>query len=432
MDSNATDYRDIRQAIAELEIVDCHEHILRRERTEDILVFLASFYMADDFRSAVGEVAAAEITDPSRPLDDRWPRFSQAWDATRFTGYGLGTRTAIERLFGTDEISLENLHEWQERMPDFSEPSAFDRWITDAKIVASVSDNWPDPGAIWNGTFTPLPWQRLAISLPGLHSLTRRKDIEPLEQACGRTVTSLGEYVKLCGDLFERWIAAGAVAMKDQSAYTRTIGFDMPSEAEAERVFNRILSDGRYAAEYDPEQNPLSDFLMHAFMRLARDLNLPVQLHTGHMAGQRNDVRKANAAGLRSLLETHRDVRFDLFHANWPFAGDILFLAKNYSNVSIDMCWAYAIDPVYSRDFLERAVMTVPYTKIHGFGSDLPGTLPHMVWAYSEVARDVIASALAGLVGDGHLSMTDAESVAAAWLHGNPTRFFGLDRSPGS
>ena len=36
----------------------------------------------------------------------------------------------------------------------------------------------------------------------------------------------------------------------------------------------------------------------------------------------------ANAAGLANVLMLHRDVRFDLFHANWPYSGEILFLAK--------------------------------------------------------------------------------------------------------
>ena len=64
---------------------------------------------------------------------------------------------------------------------------------------------------------------------------------------------------------------------------------------------------------------PLDDYLFHAFMRMARDLDLPVQIHTGHMAGIRNDIVKTNAVGLTKAIELHRDVRFDLFHANWPY-----------------------------------------------------------------------------------------------------------------
>ncbi|MFW6262219.1 MAG: amidohydrolase family protein, partial [Spirochaetota bacterium] len=240
----------------------------------------------------------------------------------------------------------------------------------------------------------------------------------------------LDEYVGLCRELAVRWRSCGAVCMKDQSAYTRSIAYRMPTTADAEREFNAMLEDPRSAVAYDATGGALSDYLMHAFMRIAREMDLPVQLHTGHMAGTWNDVAKANAANLRTLLEVHRDVRFDLFHANWPYAGDLLFLAKNYPNVSIDFCWAHQVDPVYSQRMLVQSVASVPYTKIHGFGSDVGGDLPHLTWAYAKLARDGIASALAELVDGGYLGPDDARELAVAWLYENPRAFFRLDLPP--
>jgi len=111
------------------------------------------------------------------------------------------------------------------------------------------------------------------------------------------------------------------VAFKDQSAYERPLSYENPSYGQAEEAFNWFMEDPRRSLSYPDGNRPLGDYLLHQFMRMARDLDLPVQLHTGHMAGIRNEISKANAVHLTRLLELHRDTRFDLFHANWPYGG---------------------------------------------------------------------------------------------------------------
>jgi len=178
-----------------------------------------------------------------------------------------------------------------------------------------------------------------------------------------------------------------------------------------------------------PDAKPLDDYLFHQFMRFARELSLPVQLHTGHMAQIRNRVDKTNAAHLAPVLELHSQVQFDLFHGNWPYMGDLLFLGKNYPNVSLDLCWVNMIDPLYAQELLKRAVMTVPHAKIFGFGGDYFAA-PEFSVAHLRIAREVIASALADLVEAGWLEEEEATRIAADWLYNNPNRFYHLGLPP--
>ena len=427
MQSISSHFGEIRAAISEIPVVDCHDHIARREKIADIYELIVTHYVGNDFCTVIGESGLAFVTDPTHSISERYELFARAWDACRFTSYCGATRRALAKLFGDDEPTLENLEQWSDQIPDFSQPEIFDQFVSEAEIVASISDNWPEPVEVWNGTWSCLPWQQLAIALPPFHDITSRDDITRLERPANRTVTSLAEYESLCGDYFERWIAMGAVAMKDQSAYTRSLAYTMPARADAERAFNRLMADNRYRAEYDPHDNVLSDYLFHSFIRMARDLKLPVQLHTGHMAGPRNDVSRSNAILLAPVLELHRDVNFDLFHGNWPYAGDLLFLAKNFQNVALDMCWAPAVDPIYTKDLLRRALVTAPRTKVHAFGSDVPGTAPQMVWAYSELMRDVVAAALGESIDEGFITASEALETARMWLLDNPSAFFNLD-----
>ena len=48
---------------------------------------------------------------------------------------------------------------------------------------------------------------------------------------------------------------------------------------------------------------------------------------------------------------------------------NLLFVGKNYPNVSINFCPAHQVDPIYSAKKMAQSVATVPYTKIHGIGT---------------------------------------------------------------
>jgi hypothetical protein len=426
MISQAKCFEEIYAYTKELPVVDCHDHAAGREKVEDIIALFAQGYFMSDLTSATSDGEAGLMADASVPLERRAPVFQKAFSRARFTGYGLAVRKAMERMFGFSEVTLNHLKEMQERLPDFSDPGAYDSFYEDAHIVARIADVWPPVKQLVDGSYKKLPGQYLAIGLPGYHNLRNRMDITNHEMVLKRTVTNLDEYLELCRDIFEVWRRNGAVCFKDQSAYGRSIAYRNPTRHEAEILFNRILEDPRYFAPFDPDGNALSDYLMHEFMRIAKEMSLPVQIHTGHMAGIRNDVAKANASGLRSLMEIHRDVSFDLFHANWPYSADILFLIKNYPNAALDLCWTHIIDPIYSRDILIQAVSAVPYSKIHGFGSDVGGTRPHIAWAHCEIAKENIAAALAELVNIDYLQVEEAKQLAAGWLFHNPNRFFKL------
>ena len=129
------------------------------------------------------------------------------------------------------------------------------------------------------------------------------------------------------------------------------------------------------------------------------------------------------------MLELHHQVQFDLIHGNWPYMGDILFLTKNYPNVVLNLSWLHIIDPLYAKEMLERAVVSVPHSKVHGFGGDYHD-LPEYSAAHLKIAREVIASSLADLVERGWLQEDEALNVAADWLFNNPNRFWKLGLEP--
>jgi hypothetical protein len=426
MHGTARSFEELREYCEQTPIVDCHDHTAEAgPKHEDPITALFCGYFPSDIESAGGDAARSALDPKSGSLQKRWRALAPAWERTKHTGYARVTRLVLKEFYGEDEISLASLKRIKDRIPDFSDRKLFDRLLARARIAARLEDTWPDVRTVLDKSLKMSPRGRLMIGLPGYHHLSRADQIQGNVSPLNRTVTSLGEYIEAMREIFKGFKAYGAVGFKDQSAYVRTLAYGNPTMAEAEEVFNWIMADQRRSAQWVDQIKPLSDYLFHAFMRMARDLDLPVQIHTGHMAGIRNDIAKTNAVLLSPLLELHRDVRFDLFHANWPYNGELIYLVKNYPNVSMDFCWANIIDPIYCQNLMKQALSAVPHGKVHGYGSDFGGN-PDRVWAHARIARDNVAIALSDMVQMQYLSLDEAKEVARAWLFGNANAFFRL------
>ncbi len=427
-------FNRLHEQIEGMPVIDCHEHLSGPEARppyKEPIAALAAGYMLSDLHSAglgVSDREVERLVDHDVPTDEKWPLFEKLWHATQHTAYARVTKLVLKNVYGESKLTRTALDRVAGQLAAQDEAVYF-RTLDEAGIRVMLVDvlDWL-PGGL--GSFLdgkknfPQKWRPL-ISLPGLHPTTFTwETIGKVAALANRNITSLDEYLEAVLVVFKRCIERGAIGIKDQSAYERVLAYDLATKDQAERQFNQVLADPRHSLGW-PEGKPLNDYLFHQYMRLARDLDLPVQLHTGHMAGIRNRVDKTNAAYLAPVLEVHRDVRFDLFHGNWPYLGDLLFLGKNYPNVSLDCCWLHIIDPDYAIELLERSVLTLPHSKVHGFGGDY-GDMPEFVAAHLCIARENIAAALTRLVERGWLDEEEAVSLAADWLFNNPNRFFKL------
>ena len=419
-------YDELREFCEGTPIVDCHDHSGEcGPKYEDPIHVVRGGYFHSDLFSALSDAENERLADSSLSLEQRWPILEKAWKRTRHTGYAMVTRMVLKKCYGVEELTLDALKSMEGRLIDLTDEEVFDGLLEEARIVARLGDVWPDVRKVLDGTLRLAPRTRLVISLPGYHNVRSHADVQDRVSPLGRTVTNLDEYVAACREIFEGHKRFGAVAFKDQSAYSRPIDYGNPPRAEAEAVFNWFMEDPTRSASYPDGIRPLDDWLFHQFLRMAAEMVLPVQVHTGHMAGIRNEISKTNAVGLTSVIALHRDVQFDLFHANWPYGDELMFLGKNYPNVAIDFCWANIIDPVYCQRLFQQALSAVPHGKVHGYGSDFGGHADR-AWAHASIARDNIAVALSDMIDGEYLDMDEAKAVARAWLFDNPNDFYRL------
>ncbi len=419
-------FEELRAFCEDQPIVDCHDHSRQcGPKYADPIEVVRGGYFHSDLLSALSDKENAVLADAGRSVEDRWPILEKAWSRTKHTGYALVTRRVLQRFYDVDDVTLDGLKSMEGRLMDLSDAATFEGILDEAKIVARIEDVWPDMAEVLDGTWKMTPRGHLAISLPGYHNVRSWNDVQDRVAPLGRTAVTLDDYLDACREIFARAKDYGAVAFKDQSAYSRPIDYGNPTRGEAEAVWNAFMADPNRSAAYPDGTRALDDWLFHRFLRMAAELDLPVQIHTGHMAGIRNEIAKTNAVGLTGVLHLHREVRFDLFHANWPYGGELLFLGKNYPNASIDFCWANIIDPVYCQRLFCQALSAMPHGKVHGYGSDFGGHADR-AWAHAGIARDNIAIALAEMVEMEYLGLDEAKAVARAWLFDNANAFFRL------
>ena len=420
--SNAKCFPELRQFLDGLPVIETHEHYVKFHECADALDFIVGNYYMSDFMSAGGGEIPKDLT-----ARERYDIFIKYYRKSDKTAYARGMQEGLRQCWGVENLDTFEAYEaFSERLKGRS-AEIYDETMDRLNIRAKVVDIFDMNKYVDGGDKSYSKYCRFAFPLPGFHNIHHKQDLMWLQKyACG-TIARLDDYTEAFDRYLQKCVDFGVVCFKDQSAYRRTLAYGNPSKAEAEKAFCDIVFNPRDMYG-DDRVRALDDWLFQYAMRKAAKYDIPVQLHTGHMAGIRNEIAKTNAAHLIPTLELNSDVRFDLFHGNWPYMDEYLYIGKNYPNVCLNLCWAQSIDPLYCVEFMKRAVVTMPHSKVFAFGGDTG--MIEWVAGYLTLARDNVAIALSELVDSGWLTLREAKQIASDWFFNNPNEFFKLGFEP--
>ncbi len=136
-------------------------------------------------------------------------------------------------------------------------------------------------------------------------------------------------------------------------------------------------------------------------------------------------IDNVRAGQLCPLLLKYPAARFDIFHTSYGHQQELIALAKHFSGVHVDMCWAWGIDPFSACDFLRRMIHAVPINKLFVFGGD--SLYPCNSVAFARQARRWITRALEAEVREGLLTEGVAIALARRFMIENQKDFFKVD-----
>jgi hypothetical protein len=252
------------------------------------------------------------------------------------------------------------------------------------------------------------------------------------ESGLSKLPPTLDEYIaKVIVPTLDRQKHGGAIAIKFEAAYLRSLDFAEPEPAGAARVYARFVNGG---APEKQDYVKMQDVLFRAIAREAGARNMAVHIHTGAGCGSYFDLHTSDPALLGSVFNdpSLRKTNFVMIHGGaGPYTKSASFLVGK-PNVYLDFSeqdWFLSRQAMSAvlRDYLEWFPEKVL------FGTDtFPGP-PEMDWevtAWYTAAngREALAQALSEMMNDGEITRERASQLAHMVMRENAVKLYGLKK----
>lgn len=408
-----------RELLAELEMiktVDCHSHTQLKSvyyETGPFDLFSLTSYFERDIQSTAGKPIYEGATND----EDRWLRLKEVLRKSRNVSYWRHNLVVYQKLFGltVDELSDDNWQQVNEAIRQRSQDQSwYDHVTNDLCNLQTQVRNIPWFESWEKEYFTAILRMESALNL---HNADTRKQ---LEEHTNMPVDSLKSAKQALLTLVKEYLDKGTVGIKLAHAYGRTLHAIPVSDKTASQIFERVVRKDNLNAE-DVKQ--LQDYIIFYLAELAQEMKLVFQIHTG-VQGNWGNIPDSDPLLLIPLLKTFPNVRFDLFHAGYPYSRMLGMLGKHYPNVWLNMAWMYVISMAASRQVLSEWIDLVPGYRILGFGSDV--RFPEMILGHLEMARSCVADVLAEKVEKDFLSEEEALFLGRRMFRDNGMELYGL------
>lgn len=424
--------RQIAQRVEETPFVDTHEHLIEESQRLAGAIdqrFLPCNDWAYLFRSYAAEdlvVSGLPVADLRRFLgpdlgsDEKFQLIAPFWDRIRHTGYAQALRYTFRGLYGEPDLTAQSVPRIAEKYQEMVRPGFYGRVLSLANIEGCHVNSLQrifmetEQPALFDQDISILQLCRCSVA-----------DFARVEAETGRGPTTLEEWLDII-DFYFATYGPRAVAVKSQIAYSRALDFVPVTKAYASRLFpHHADRTGRLHALGPDDVKALQDFLFRYCIEKAGEFGLPVKLHTGVLAGhgvmQLSHTRN-NAADVCRLLQDFPETRFVLMHIGYPYEHEFIALAKHYPNATIDMCWAWIINPIAGVRFLREFLMAAPSNKVFTFGGDYVTVEP--IYGHAFVARRGIAQAISRLVAEGWIAFEESRDLIDRIMRRNARSFF--------
>ena len=390
-----------------IKVIDAHEHQHWPEeypaRQFSFYHLLAASYLAADINCAGAKGFDMAVLDSLTP-GDLWNKYGEALNYTRNTSYYSQFVKGMKKLYGFHDLyfTRENIAELsvniEENYKDYKQ------WFDEAFNKAGYEIMFLDQ--YWKPFNTELDDKYFALVFhinPLISQSSRRpeKDTEPKDiykraSEAGYKINNLDDYLAYCDHLFINNVENKAVCIKNSQAYSRTLFYeDVPYEVA------RILYDKPSQQLTPAEAKKIEDFMFHWIIRKSVEYDLPVQIHTGYLAGNGNVLDNSQPIKLNNLFLKYPDAKFVLFHGGFPWTGEYAALGKMFRNVYLDLVWLSQISREEAVQSLDVMLDCVPYNKFFWGGDS------HLIEESAgalEYCKDVVSEVLAKRIERGLLN----------------------------
>ncbi len=432
-------YKELLKHIENLEVIDTHEHLPcfekdRDKNTDVIREYIFHYFNRDLVTAGLPENDYLKILGCNLSLMEEWNLVEPYWEVARYTGYGRALDISAKELYGIKKISRDTIEDLNDKFLSSFSREHFKLVLKDkSKIKTSLLNVnvLEEEYSIEKNERSIICDKNFFNSVYVISDLVYPRDWEhiiKIEKESGIRICSFDNYLEAVDILIDKAYKLGAVALKNQLAYLRTLSFERVKRSTAEEEFNEIFKNKHFPDFFNRPiciGKNFQDYVMHYILDIANKGNLILQIHTGLQEGNGNIISNSNPVLLSNLFLEYPDVSFDLFHIGYPYQNEITVLAKNFANVYIDMCWAHIVSPNASVNALLEWIDTIPLNKISAFGGDY--CFIDAVYGHLSLARMDVAKTLGIKVSEGLFDIEKAKEISGMLFYNNPLKIFKLE-----
>lgn len=390
-------YTRIRDHTDKIKVINTHEHQhMPGEYGEYKFRFyhlIPASYLAADITSA-GSNGYDWKTMDSLSLDDLWNKYGRALDFSRGTTYYSQFVRGFKKLYDFKDLyfTRENIAQLSPAIE--ANYKNYESWFDKAFNVAGYDLMFLDQ--YWKPFNTEINKKYFSLVFH-INPLVSESSKKPEKDArmgsiykeaieAGYEIKNLDDYLEFCDHLFRKNIDKGAVCLKNSQAYSRTLFYeDVPYE-EAKALYDKPSSILTPA-----QAKKIEDFMFHWIIKQGIKYNLPIQIHTGYLAGNGNQLDNGQPVKLNNLFLKYPEAKFDLFHVGFPWTDEFAALGKMFPNVYLNLVWLPQISREKAITSLDVIFDCVPYNKIL-WGGDC-GLIDESVGSL-EFGKDVVSEVL--------------------------------------
>jgi len=415
-------FRDeILAAIEDTPVVDCHSHTVLRqnyEQTEWNLFNMMAYFKRDMASVIHPDEVDWQVVAPGDTDAERWQWLKGVLAKSRNVSYWRHNMAVYHGLFDFEHEELDDAN-WAQLNDTIKcktkSPGWYDYLTRDRCRLRTAVRNIP-----WFEDWEP-EYYTAILRMEGALQLDQQDTREQLARQADMELDSVEAATRALAAVTEQYVGRGAIGIKLAHAYWRTLNSKPVPQAAAEAIYQKTLA-GQDLSEGEKVQ--LGDYMIYFLGGLATDMDLVFQIHTGVQSNWCN-IPESDPLLLIPLLKAYPNVRFDLFHAGYPYSREMGMLGKHFPNTYLNMCWMYVITMEGSRQTLSEWIDLVPAHRLLGFGSDV--FPPEFIYGHLRMAEGCIADVLTDKVRRDFLSRTAARDLVGQLLHDSPCELYRLN-----
>ncbi len=401
--------RSLYDAMAEMEIIDCHEHLspeTDRLNTDVDVFTLFSHYTSADLRVAgMSQDDYRSLFDRDIPLPARWATFKPYFEQIRWGSYARAAILAARKFYDVDDINDQTYEMLSERIARANTPGIYQRVLGDTCHIRA---------ALTQCSSTDLDCPILIPLMPIFFDTASWGALSGELCVAGGEANTFDAYLDALEAYIIRTKAEGSVGLKMFSH-----PYSPLDRAAAESVFNALRDDPDM---HLTTPNPLNDYLVDRAIAIGTEHDLVIAVHTGYWG----DFRELDPLHMIPILQRYPDTKFDIYHLGYPWVRETLMLGKGFPNVWLNFCWTHIISQRFAVAGLDEAIDLVPMNKILIFGGDYSLAV-EKVYGHLVMAREDVAEVMARRLRAGLMTESQATDVIRQWFWDNPKELYKLD-----